>query len=150
MLLRDQNTFLDFSFFPLSRDARESNSMFNVFHFREKRAWRGDIDQTEGTTVPQTNPSIQRKKPSLFSSFPFHRHLSNNLPTIIHRLSLSIVPLQSGKTTRRIYQMRGSMVDTHDRAPFFSFFFFCLSFPRVSSPDSKRFRAHSWLPPRYD
>lgn len=76
------------------------------------------------------NEHPSRKKPSpLLSPFPFHRHLSNNLPRAsIHRLSLSIVSSTTSKRKNNEENLSdvGSMVDTDDKtieSPFFTFFF---------------------------
>lgn len=83
------------------------------------------------------NEHPSRKKPSpLLSPFPFHRHLSNNLPRAsIHRLSLSIVPSTASKRKNNEENLSdvGSMVDTDDKTIeslfhfLFCFFFFALA-----------------------
>lgn len=137
-----QNTFLIFSSFFFS-NLLETQSLRNfVYLEREDRGKNAAISTKQ--RAPLSPPSImanehpsRKKKPSLFSPFPFHRHLSNDLPRAsTHRLSLSIVPSTASKRKNNEENLSDvdSMLDTNDKT---SPFFFLASL----SGYSKRFRA---------
>lgn len=81
----------------------------------------------------------RKKKPSLFSPFPFHRHLSNNLPPTDYLFQLCHQPLRSEKTTKRTYQM-WTLCSTRTIKRSSSFFFLA-----SLSGYSKRFRTRSYI-----
>lgn len=117
---------------------------FRLSGKRGSREKRGDIDQTEGTTVPSIHngkrtPITEEETLALFSPFPFHRHLSNNLPPTDYLFQLCHQPLRSEKTTKRTYQM-WTLCSTRTIKRSSSFFFLA-----SLSGYSKRFRTRSYI-----
>lgn len=139
-----QNTFLIFSSFFFS-NLLETQSLRNfVYLEREDRGKNAAISTKQ--RAPLSPPSImanehpsRKKKPSLFSPFPFHRHLSNNLPPTDYLFQLCHQPLRSEKTTRRTYQM-WTLCSTRTIKRSSSFFFLA-----SLSGYSKRFRTRSYI-----
>lgn len=139
-----QNTFLIFPFFFFQSTWNAKFKKFRLSGKRGSREKRGDIDQTEGTTVPSIHngkrtPITEEETLALFSPFPFHRHLSNNLPPTDYLFQLCHQPLRSEKTTRRTYQM-WTLCSTRTIKRSSSFFFLA-----SLSGYSKRFRTRSYI-----
>lgn len=140
-----QNTFLIFSSFFFSNPLEiQKFKKFRLSGKRGSREKRGDIDQTEGTTVPSIHngkrtPITEEETLALFSPFPFHRHLSNDLPPTDYLFQLCHQPLRSEKTTRRTYQM-WTLCSTRTIKRSSSFFFLA-----SLSGYSKRFRTRSYI-----